>query len=239
MLPGQGYQIDLTSPATFTYPANGPAQTAKLEVLPGTQYTGLVNTGSNMTVGIPESAWADMPLTGDEVGIFNANGELIGSGVYSGTMMAVTVWGDDQITPAQECISTGQSFTFRLWNHITGEEQVLTVASWLEGEGVYTDNGISVVEKFATTVPVTDSWILYQNTPNPFRESTEIRFYLPESGHVTLEVFNALGERTEVLLSGHMDSGLHSLIMTGENYVSGVYFYRLITEGFTATKRSG
>jgi hypothetical protein len=237
MLPGQGYQIDMSVPSTLIYPPNGPTETAKLESFFGTEhYTGLINTGNNMTLGIPESAWVDMPQTGDEVGIFNASGVLIGSGVYTGTMIAITLWGDDFVTPGQEGISDGQPFMFRLWNHITGEEQELVVASWLEGTGSYAQNGISVVEKFASYSPETDAFTLYQNTPNPFRLSTEIKFYLPSSSYVTLEVFNALGELTDVLVSAQMDKGLHSLTFGGENYVSGVYFYRITTDGYTSTK---
>jgi hypothetical protein len=238
MNPGEGYQVKLTIAQVFFYPPNGPAQTAKLDQSINTlHYTGLLNTGNNMTVGVPLSAWAILPQTGDELGIFNTRAELIGSNVYIGKTIAVTVWGDDVVTTDEtEGITDGEMYTFRLWNHITGEEQQLIVESWSEGNEYFESNAIAVVEKFLAPVTVTDNFILFQNIPNPFSNSTEIKFYLPVHSNAKLEIFNVLGELMEVLVSDELDKGTYTVNFGGINYISGVYFYRLTTDTYTATK---
>ncbi|MCX6256619.1 MAG: PKD domain-containing protein [Bacteroidia bacterium] len=237
MNPGEGYQIKMNSGQTLIYPANGPASMAKSDpVIYCQNYIGVLNTGNNMTVGIPVSAWTNMPLPGDEVGIFNMNGDLLGSSVYNGNNMAVTVWGDDVYTDETEGITNGESFNFRLWNHNSGEEQQLTVESWLQGDQQFGSNAISVVGKFTSVDLTTDNVILYQNIPNPFNQNTLIKFYLPHSCNVKLEIFNVLGELTKVMYNYRLDSGTYSITFSGDDYISGSYFYRLTTDEFTGTK---
>ncbi len=74
---------------------------------------------------------------------------------------------------------------------------------------------------------------LRQNSPNPFNPSTSIGFFLPQPGHVRLEIFDVNGRQINVLADGHYASGEHSVDWdgrdrSGTNVTSGVYFYRLI-----------
>ena len=71
---------------------------------------------------------------------------------------------------------------------------------------------------------------LQQNYPNPFNPSTTIRFELPESDVVTLEVFDLLGRKVATLIdSGQFAAGSHSAVFDGARVASGVYIYRLHT----------
>jgi len=76
---------------------------------------------------------------------------------------------------------------------------------------------------------------VHQNFPNPFNPSTEISFYLPEAAHVSVEVFNILGQRITSLLDGQTKAGLTTLTwnindVTGMPLSSGIYFYRVLVE---------
>jgi hypothetical protein len=71
---------------------------------------------------------------------------------------------------------------------------------------------------------------LDQNYPNPFNPVTEISFYLPKATHVTVDVFNLLGQRVEILINGDYEAGQHSVSWDASDHSSGVYFYRLQTE---------
>ncbi|MCH7690045.1 MAG: T9SS type A sorting domain-containing protein [candidate division Zixibacteria bacterium] len=71
---------------------------------------------------------------------------------------------------------------------------------------------------------------LDQNYPNPFNPSTEISFALPTSGHVSLIIYNVLGQEVETLVDEHMDAGNHTVTWEASSYSSGVYFYRLIAD---------
>jgi hypothetical protein len=60
---------------------------------------------------------------------------------------------------------------------------------------------------------------------------------LPRSGYVTLRVYNALGKEVETLLSENMIAGGHEVVFDASSLPSGLYFYQIITNGFTDTKK--
>lgn len=73
---------------------------------------------------------------------------------------------------------------------------------------------------------------LLQNYPNPFNPSTSISFVLKKSGHVTLTVYDLLGQKIKTLVTGSVQSGEHKVNWDGTNdegkrVSSGVYVYRL------------
>lgn len=80
------------------------------------------------------------------------------------------------------------------------------------------------------------SLALRQNFPNPFNPATRIRFELPSTAHVTLTVYNALGERVAMLVNEERAAGMHEVVFDGGALPSGVYYYRLQTEGTTITR---
>jgi FtsP/CotA-like multicopper oxidase with cupredoxin domain len=86
---------------------------------------------------------------------------------------------------------------------------------------------------------IPDEYKLYQNYPNPFNPETKIIFDLPDSGNVSLKVYNQLGKEIATLLSGFKNAGSHEVNFSAYNFglASGVYFYKLITEKKTFTKR--
>ncbi len=81
------------------------------------------------------------------------------------------------------------------------------------------------------------NFILSQNYPNPFNPRTNIQFYLPRKSRVKLEVFNELGQRLAVLADGFFQSGRHSVYFDAGHLSSGVYYYRLIADGFREVKK--
>jgi hypothetical protein len=82
-----------------------------------------------------------------------------------------------------------------------------------------------------------NSFELNQNYPNPFNPSTTISFNLPESGKVILKIYNIMGEEIKTLVEGYREAGIHSFNFNAEGHPSGMYLYRLSTNGFTETKK--
>jgi hypothetical protein len=90
-------------------------------------------------------------------------------------------------------------------------------------------------EHIASTLP--GEFRLEQNFPNPFNPSTNILFTLPKRSFVRLKVFDVLGREVASLVEGERDQGRHSVEFRGQNMVSGVYFYRMETEGSALTRK--
>ncbi|MCI0495079.1 T9SS type A sorting domain-containing protein, partial [candidate division KSB1 bacterium] len=78
---------------------------------------------------------------------------------------------------------------------------------------------------------------LFQNTPNPFNQSTIITFNLPEENFVTLKIYDINGKLVDTLLESHQSAGIHSLQWNGNNNASGLYFYMLTTKHFSQLNR--
>ncbi len=81
------------------------------------------------------------------------------------------------------------------------------------------------------------NYSLYQNYPNPFNPVTTIRFEVPFSQHVELSVFDMLGREVKVLYNDIAPAGIVTVDFNGEGLASGVYFYRLKTQDFAASKK--
>ncbi len=80
---------------------------------------------------------------------------------------------------------------------------------------------------------------LEQNFPNPFNPSTEIRFSVPKSGHVTLKVFDSLGREVATLVNEFKQAGNYnsSFALKNSSSASGVYFYQVRVGSFVETKK--
>ena len=84
-------------------------------------------------------------------------------------------------------------------------------------------------------IPTT--FALQQNYPNPFNPSTTIRFELRNEGNVTLKVFNTLGQLVATLVDEPKRAGVYQVQWNASGVPSGAYFYRLLTGGFTETRK--
>jgi serine protease AprX len=84
---------------------------------------------------------------------------------------------------------------------------------------------------------VPPSFMLSQNYPNPFNPSTVIQYSLAKTQHVSLRVFNVLGQEVKILVDEQQVPGLKTVKFDAGNLPSGVYFYLLRTPSFAATKK--
>ncbi|RPH92651.1 T9SS C-terminal target domain-containing protein [candidate division KSB1 bacterium] len=88
-----------------------------------------------------------------------------------------------------------------------------------------------------TSVELPASWGLMQNYPNPFNPATDIRHDVPRADHVTLKVFNLMGQEVATLVNGMVQAGSHTVSFSGANLSSGVYLYKLESGSFSATRK--
>jgi len=143
----------------------------------------------------------------------------------------LTQWGPSQATVGIENCTSTDGITY-------------------EYNGVYTQGAITVQSgstiKFTTTPPVMvaaetkrpvipTEFYLAQNYPNPFNPETTIEFALPRMSHVTLTVYNLLGQRVATLIDADLFAGVHRVRWNGEGFLgdkvgSGVYIYYTKTD---------
>jgi CubicO group peptidase (beta-lactamase class C family) len=109
--------------------------------------------------------------------------------------------------------------------------QVMDVVNSIYPNQCYTTK----IENSENTIP--SEYKLLQNYPNPFNPTTKIEFDLPKSENVKIEIFDILGRKKEVLLDKRLSIGTHHIIFNGNNYSSGIYFYRLTTDSYSDTKK--
>ena len=76
----------------------------------------------------------------------------------------------------------------------------------------------------ATATPT--EYVLRQNFPNPFNPATTIRFAVPQRAHVTLAVFNMLGQQVATLVQGEQEAGYHEVQFDASGLASGMYLCR-------------
>ncbi|MEI7483411.1 MAG: M28 family peptidase [Ignavibacteriota bacterium] len=78
---------------------------------------------------------------------------------------------------------------------------------------------------------------LNQNYPNPFNPLTKINFAIPKKAFVTLKVYNLLGKEVATLISDTKNAGYYTIDFNASDLSSGVYYYRLESDGFTDVKK--
>ncbi len=78
---------------------------------------------------------------------------------------------------------------------------------------------------------------LHPNFPNPFNPTTTVKFGLPKAADVNLKVYNIQGREVAVLKNKAMKAGIHSVVFNATGFASGIYFFRIEADDFTATKK--
>ncbi|MBU1101345.1 MAG: T9SS type A sorting domain-containing protein [Bacteroidetes bacterium] len=81
---------------------------------------------------------------------------------------------------------------------------------------------------------VTD-YKLLQNYPNPFNPSTTISYQLPEKSHVTLKVFDTIGQEVATLLNEEVPAGVHEVNFDATHLATGTYVYKIYAGDFHDT----
>lgn len=71
---------------------------------------------------------------------------------------------------------------------------------------------------------------LKQNYPNPFNPGTRIEFQLPQSGWVTLKVYNLIGQEVTTLVDQALQPGNYAYAWDAADFSSGVYYYRITVD---------
>lgn len=117
-----------------------------------------------------------------------------------------------------------------------------------EGESYVDSDGIEGTFTVTTEADVDPEsflphkYALYQNFPNPFNPITQIQYDLPEQTHVSMVIYDLLGQEVTTLVNMQQQPGTHNVTWDGStsagvSAASGVYIYQLQAQDFVATKK--
>lgn len=103
------------------------------------------------------------------------------------------------------------------------------------GRGVWeTSNPVGLIN-YSNEVPA--GFSLQQNFPNPFNPVTTIKYDILKEGFVKLAVYDILGRELKAIINQNQKAGTYTVQFDGSALSSGVYFYKIISDGFTETRK--
>ncbi len=126
------------------------------------------------------------------------------------------------------------------WKFIQWEGGLLSTAN---PDSVKMDGDRMISAKFARVSNVTNSiyplqnYALFQNYPNPFNSSTRISFFLKDSGHTELSVYNSAGQLVAILTNQILEKGAYHFPFDAPTLTSGIYYYKLKSKDFIQIRK--
>jgi hypothetical protein len=171
--------------------------------------------------------------SGDGVAAGNINLRVAYSTDNRATWKAVP-----QTTPHVTALGTDPTFV--------GGDQINPAIPLAEGQTIYvalarvtgtTENTLTSGTSVEKEEGIPTEFTLSQNYPNPFNPTTTINFSVPLSGNVSLDVYDAVGQKIESLVSGYLDAGFYKATFNAGKYSSGIYFYQIKSNGFIQSKK--
>lgn len=188
------------------------------------------NWKTNSETGYPTNLNMSMLLIGNsdlagfEIGAFTQFDQLVGSGsIDPQGFCGIAVWGDDPNTVGIEGASEGEAIKFRLWD---GKSESDVAVTNLRGETTWNVNKFFVGNIASlTSAPV--EFGIYSCYPNPANGPVRMVFGLPESGFVTIQLFDLNGRNVKTILNAAQNAGYTDLTWNTADLASGIYLVQL------------
>ena len=120
------------------------------------------------------------------------------------------------------------------------------VLNWYEEPGdlnqilrgcVIDGDTFGIITAIKEDIKLPEEFYLSQNYPNPFNPSTNIKYAINSRQNVSLVVYDVLGNKVAVLVNEEMPAGEYEVTFNGSGLASGVYVYRLKTNGKIISKK--
>ncbi|MFZ4590736.1 MAG: T9SS type A sorting domain-containing protein, partial [Ignavibacteria bacterium] len=133
-------------------------------------------------------------------------------------------------------ITYGMNFgiIFSTYSDMWGMAGESLVGCYINGV-LYGDTTLSDIENISTEIPT--KYSLGQNYPNPFNPITNVKFSIVKTGDVSLKVYDVQGREVQTLVNEKLNAGTYEVKFDGSMLTSGVYFYKMVSEGYSETKR--
>ncbi len=171
-----------------------------------------------------DQIYISLLLIADTTGI--GVGSILLNGSSSYTQFAIPITYIDASTP-NKCI-----ISFQILNPVGGVNVTLGSEMYLDDIELSMDIVSDVEDEFQ---PLT--FQLMQNYPNPFNPSTKIQYQVSNTSHITLKVYDVLGNEVATLVNEEKQAGIYELYFNASSLSSGVYLYKIQAGSFIETKK--
>lgn len=225
LMPGQGYYLYLNDNSILMYPANSSPKSTVTETTPVAKFLipDCKNTGNNATLilTIDEN-------DGNEIGVFNSDNVLIGSGAIHNGVAALTIWGNDEFNPNTKAALDNELLFVKLYN--TNNNSLVDID--LVGISEITNSDASDCLSYKTNaiylakavIPSEESYKFgIAIVPNPVASSTSFEFTLPYEANAEIQIYNLRGELVDNLAAKDYSIGFNKIHFDASNLASGVY----------------
>ena len=180
-----------------------------------------------MSLVLPEYAWVNKPLPGDEIAVYDTRGLLVGAMPFQNGNIVIPVYGNDELSQVKDGLNNGEVFSLSIWsNKNNSEHQIATVLNkeahvFEKDDIVYASllefnieqNNISSVSLF----------------PNPTNQSTELLATINEDTQLETSIFNLLGEKMFYAVK-NVKKGTMQQVLNIEHLTAGSYILQLKTK---------
>ena len=225
MLSGQGYWIYTNQAGVLTYPENSAGKiVTDIELSPLAKQLVPIykNTGNNATLLLQ----FDGIENGAEVGVYNVNDELIGSGAVHNGVSALTIWGDDELTKQVDGAAHSELLSVKLLSNNALQNvslyNIKEITKDIEQDNlIYSTNAIYLAK--ATVLNNDELAFSISCVPNPAANSTTFEFSLADEGDAVIEIYTLNGELIAKVGNNYYTPGVHKLNFDLSNLLNGVY----------------
>lgn len=231
LTPGQGYRAYFANNITnFNFPANGLPKFASndnYDYTPKHFLPKYERTGNDATIIITSNN-----LTKDyEIGVFNADGEIVGGAKSDRYNAIVTIWGDDDQTEIEDGALQNEDLILKAYNVITNETfelQISNLQDLSNPANIDFDYQTDAIYKANISgLPEVDSFVELSVKPNPATEIISISYFLEQGAEVELFLSNSLGQKVAVIDNSYKSAGYHSMSYHINDLRQGSYMLNL------------
>jgi len=208
-----------------------------------------MNKYGDIALGYSLSSKNDYPsiyITGQTAdysgtGIMNVEETLVWAG--TGSQTDASRWGDYSMMSVDPRDDKTFWFTTEYYEETAGFDFKTRIAAFrlnsAGGAGAIADGGAAntseASQQIASDVPT--EFAVDQNYPNPFNPTTMVTYSVPEAAHVSVKVYNMLGQEVATLVNEVRDAGNHNVSFDAAGLTAGVYIYVMESGSFSETRR--
>ncbi len=230
----QAYLVKVCCNTSLTYDPSMALRPSSVNTAMLSEYFGQASiTPSTSTLVFLENAdWNE----GDEFGIYNQSGILVGSGVYQNQNLAILVYGNDASTNEVDGLFAQEAYQIKYWHKGSNTSTTLEY-ELIEGHSYFVENDLVLIA--GKTHTATNSLSTHNHQlqfwPNPASEQLNLNIHLSNAQDINIQLYDTNGKLVKELYRDWLDTQNQNLSFDLKDIQAGMYFYEVIGDTWIQT----